>query len=110
MRGNLIKGIIALVGLAAIAGFTNPKQDAYNEYASGRFIDSAQKGICEKTGYCEDGEPPEIVKNNIIEPAIGAATKAQNYAIFSIYTTEFPGIKTFQTLGIFGNFFTYSEK
>lgn len=110
MRGNLVKGGIALAGLAVIMGFTNPKQDSYNEYASNRLFTKAEKAICKQFNYCASGEPPNFIKKTIIKPAINTATQRQNLVIFSIYTTEFPGLRTFQTIGAFGNFLTYSEK
>jgi uncharacterized protein YceK len=108
MQGSLIKGGIALAGLAVIMGVTNPKQDAYNEYASQILIANAQKEMCKQFNYCEAGEPPILIKNTLIKPAINAATKQQNLGIFSIYTTELFGLRT-KTLGVFGNFLTYSD-
>jgi Domain of unknown function (DUF4359) len=110
MRGGLVKGGIALAVLAAIAGFTNPKQDAYNDYAAKKLLAGAQKGICKQTGYCESGEPPTIIKDKIVKPAIDVATVRQNLVVFSLYKTDFPGVKTYKSLGAFNNFFTYSEQ
>ncbi|MCU0534651.1 MAG: DUF4359 domain-containing protein [Hydrococcus sp. Prado102] len=108
MQGSLIKGGIALAGLAVIMGFTNPKQEAYNDYASQRLLTNAQKEICKEFNYCRSSEPPNIIKNTLIKPAISASTKQQNLGIFSIYTTELLGLRT-KTLGVFGNFLTYSD-
>jgi uncharacterized protein YceK len=108
MQGSLIKGGIALTGLAIVMGFTNPQQEAYNDYASQRLMKNAQKEMCNAFNYCESGEPPAFIKNTLIKPAISAATKQQNLGIFSIYTTELLGLRT-KTLGVFGNFLTYSD-
>lgn len=108
MQGSLVKGGIALAGLAVIMGVTNPKQEAYNDYASQRLITNAKKEMCKEFNYCEAGEPPTFIKNTLIKPAISVSTKQQNLGIFSIYTTELLGLRT-KTLGVLGNFLTYSD-
>lgn len=108
MRGNLVKGGVALTVLAIIMGVTNPKQESYNDYASSKLIKKAEKGLCQQFGYCDSGEPPIFVKNTIIKPAINAATQRQNLVLFSLYTTNFPGLGTYKSFGAFGNFITYS--
>jgi hypothetical protein len=109
MRSSLVKSGMALAGLAVLMGLTNPKQDSYSDYASEKLITGAQKEICQEFKYCESGEPPTLLKNTIIKPAINASTQRQNLVIFSLYTTELPGIKTYKSIGAFGNFMTYSE-
>lgn len=109
MRGNLIKGGVALTVVAIIMGFTNPQQESYNDYASNKLIKKAEKGLCKQFGYCDSGEPPVFVKNVIIKPAINASTQRQNLVLFSLYKTELPGLGTYKSLGAFGNFVTYSE-
>ncbi|NJK49545.1 DUF4359 domain-containing protein [Candidatus Gracilibacteria bacterium] len=108
MQGSLVKGGIALAGLAVIMGVTNPRQEAYNDYASQRLMTNAQEEMCKEFNYCRSGEPPSFIKNTLIKPAISASTNQQNLGIFSIYTTELFGFKT-KTLGVFGNFLTYSD-
>jgi hypothetical protein len=110
MVSKLVKSGVGLAIVAVIMGFTNPKQEAYVDYASEKLVDRAEELVCKEIGYCKLGKPPILVQNTLIKPAIQAATKRQNLGIFSIYTTEFPSVRTFKTLGIFGNFFTYSDK
>jgi hypothetical protein len=114
MGGNLIKGAIALGGIAVVMGVTNPGQLAYTEYASERLLKEAGKLACEKAGLCEtiDSMPVtarNIVKNQLLKPAIETSTQQRNLGVFSVYTTEVPGVATMNTLGIFGQFITFSQ-
>lgn len=113
MNGNLIKGSLTIVILGVLMAATNPKQEAYTEYASERLMDKSGKLVCEKTGYCDNDKMPVMVentvKNNLIKPAIGTATERQNLGVISVYTTEVPGVGKMKTLGAFGKFLTYSE-
>jgi hypothetical protein len=112
MKGNkLLISSIALAALGGVMLLTNPQPPAYTEYASKRFIAEAGKVICAQTGYCDMENLPVIgkntFKNTLLKPAIENATKRNNFLLFSIYTTEFPGVATVKTLGILGNFITY---
>ncbi len=115
MGGNLfIKGAIALAGVATLMGATNPAPNTYTEYASERLLDKAGKVACEKVSICDTPEnmpviAKNMIKNQILKPAIEASTKQQNLGVFSVYTTEVPGVATIKTLGAFGHFFTFSE-
>jgi hypothetical protein len=113
------KLVIALVGLGAIAvgmGFTNPQKEQYLDYASGKLATDV------KALVCKPQDSPELLKDfnslianacksgidlqkDLAKVAIDSATRHENMLLFSIYTTEFPG-KKYQTVGIFGNFFT----
>ncbi len=114
MNGNkfLIPGI-ALIALGGVMLLTNPQSSGYTDYASKRFIVEAGKVVCARTGYCDMANLPAIgmntFKNNLLKPAIENATKRDNFLLFSIYTTEFPGIVTVKTLGVLGNFITYQQ-
>lgn len=108
MKGNWVKGGLAVSAIAIVMGVTNPKQESYLNYASDKLTESAGESICQQTGYCQLADPPIFIKNTIIKPVIHSATKRQNFIVFSIYTTEFTGIKTLKTIGILGNFYTYS--
>lgn len=113
MNENLVKGGIMVVVLGTMMAATNPKQQAYTDYAGDRVMNHSEKLICKKTGYCDQDQMPVMikntVKNNLIKPAITSATERQNLGIFSIYTTEVPCVGKMKTLGAFGKFFTYSE-
>jgi Domain of unknown function (DUF4359) len=114
MRGNFFRGAIALGAIAAIMGFTNPQQQLYTEYASEKLLAKADKIACEKISLCEsiDSLPvvgKNMIKNQILKPAIEVSTQRQNLGVLSIYTTEVPGIAKISTLGAFGHFLTFSE-
>ncbi|MGV2391070.1 MAG UNVERIFIED_CONTAM: DUF4359 domain-containing protein [Microcystis novacekii LVE1205-3] len=50
-----------------------------------------------------------IIKNQILKPAIETSSQRQNLGVFSIYTTEVPGVAKIRTLGAFGHFLTFSD-
>ncbi|MBR8831126.1 MAG: hypothetical protein N5P05_003833 [Chroococcopsis gigantea SAG 12.99] len=114
MKGsNLVVPGIVLGVLAAVMAASNPQPTNYVDYASDRFIAEAEKVVCDRTGYCDIDKMPVIgkntIKNNLLKPAIENSTKRDNMGLFSIYTTEFPGVVTVKTLGVFGNFITYQQ-
>jgi hypothetical protein len=114
MGGNFFKGAIALGVMAGIMGFTNPPQELYTEYASEKLLAHADKMACEKVSLCEsiDSLPvaaKNVLKNQILKPAIETSTQRQNLGLLSIYTTEVPGVAKIKTLGAFGHFLTFAE-
>lgn len=114
MGGNFFKGAIALGVVAGIMGFTNPPQELYTEYASEKLLAHADKMACEKVSLCEsiDSLPvaaKNVLKNQILKPAIETSTQRQNLGLLSIYTTEVPGVAKIKTLGAFGHFLTFTE-
>ncbi len=113
MKVNLVTGGVVVAAIAVMMGVTNPQQENYNDYASEKFIDKAEKLICAQTGYCEKDKTPIFIKNtvkdNLLKPAIASTTTRQNLIIFSNYTTDIPGVGQMKTVGALGNFFTYSE-
>lgn len=114
MGGNFFKAAIALGVMAAIMGFTNPSQEVYTEYASEKLLAHADKMACEKVSLCDsiDSLPvaaKNVIKNQILKPAIETSSQRQNLGVLSIYTTEVPGVAKIRTIGAFGHFLTFSE-
>ena len=114
MGGNFFKGAIALGVIAGMMGFTNPSQELYTEYAAERLLAHADKIACEKISLCDsiDSLPVaarNIIKNQILKPAIETSSQRQNLGVFSIYTTEVPGVAKIRTIGALGHFLTFSE-
>lgn len=113
MSGKLVTGGITVAILAVVMGITNPKPEAYTEYASTKMMNKGEKFICESIGGCTQGKIPEMVrnttKNTVLKPTISATTKRQNLILMSFYTTDSPGIGKMKAVGILGNFITYSE-
>ncbi|MGK7932630.1 MAG: DUF4359 domain-containing protein [Microcystaceae cyanobacterium] len=108
----LLLTVVPLAALGIIMGVTNPKPDAYTQYASKRLVTQGEKMICEKTNLCQAGKTPTFVTNmakKTLGPIIGQSTKRQNLLLFSIYSTEIPNMGAYKTLGAFGTFFTYAE-
>lgn len=75
---------------------TNPRQEAYLEYASGQFLERS----------------PQIQNTftkNALKSTIKITTQQQSFGIFSIYQTSSKEIGEMRTIGAFGNFISYSE-
>ena len=119
--GLLGKGAIFLAILAGNMALTNPPKEEYIEYASGKLSEEI------KDNYCQESKAPKILENfnlsktfadvcnNLVtsqRPAVRQhldnATQQQNLVIFSIYTTQLWDHQ-YQTIGVFGNFLTFSS-
>ena len=107
--GNVGKVAIALTVLAAGMAFTNPGRDKYLTYASGTLetefkntvrndsrVPKALSGVAESLLTSQRGSIERLLDNT---------TQRQNLGVVSIYTTEL-GKKSYQTVGVFGNFVT----
>jgi|GEM_PF-318630 hypothetical protein len=119
--GYLGTGAVLLAILAGTMALTNPPKEEYIEYASGQL--SAEL----KENYCKESEAPEILENfnlsktfadvcsNLVtsqRPAVRQyldhRTQRQNFVIFSVYTTRL-WEHQYRTIGVFGNFLTFSS-
>ncbi len=119
--GYLGTGAILLAILAGTMALTNPPKEEYLEYASGQLSSEL------KENYCKESEAPEILENfnlsktfadvcnNLVtsqRPALRRhldnATQRRNVVIFSIYTTRLWD-RQYRTIGVFGNFLTFSS-
>lgn len=120
--GYLGTGAILLAILAGTMALTNPPKEEYLEYASGQL--SAEI----KENYCKESEAPKILENfnlsktfadvcdNLVtsqRPALTRhldnATQRQNVVVFSIYKTQLWD-RQYRTIGVFGNFLTFSSE
>lgn len=114
--GNVGKVAIALTLLAAGMAFTNPGRDKYLTYASGKLQTELENTVCKDSrvpkalsgitdtliGSCKNLLTSQ---RSTIEQLLDNTTQRQNLGIVSIYTTEV-GKKSYQTVGVFGNFVT----
>lgn len=119
--GNFLgKGAIALVILAGTMSLTNPSREEYLNYAT------TQLAIEVKDNLCKESKIPDILSgisqslvdacNSIIKNQRGSikqyienSTQRSNKVLFSIYTTDVWD-RRYQTIGAFGNFFTFSSE
>ncbi|NER37833.1 MAG: DUF4359 domain-containing protein [Oscillatoria sp. SIO1A7] len=104
---NLITGAIALTalgGLGSLLVLKNPGEQAYREHLAWQIRDEvcdqkelslADRANCTMLAVA----PPKA-----IETLLSPYTRRQNYTFFSIYRTEFMGLKT-KTIGVAGHFF-----
>ena len=112
---------IALATLGTLGGIlfvTNPKQDAYAEFAAGKLVDTLESEVCQvdslgtwlgKIGQgigeaCELAvQSGRTAGSDEIQSFISAKTETQNYQFFTIYTTE-TSVKTVKFIGVLNQF------
>lgn len=110
-----------LVAFGGLLVFTNPNNNAYEEYATEKLTVYLKENVCTKVSqplgdflqsHCKtlvDTGRPQI------QELIAQQTTRQNYFLFSIYQTELslsspmPAYH-FATLGAFQNFYTYEAE
>lgn len=114
--GNVGKVAIVLMLLAAGMGFTNPARDKYLTYASGTLEKELENTVCKDSRVPKalSGVTDTLIgscknlltsQRGTIESLLDNTTQRQNFGVASIYTTEVGG-KSYQTVGVFGNFVT----
>lgn len=108
-------GLVAATGV--IMALTNPKQEAYETFATGALIDYAGENLCPKVPIIGKAQCETLLSTNRseIKRFIAKGSERRNYFFFSIYVTDL-SISTwlpsyhFETLGIFGKFFVMQAK
>ena len=116
-----IVGVLLLVGTVTLA-MTNPKQEAFENFAVQRIREDA----CKKAPLGLASQCPRFVDDNQaeIKKVIARNTDRQDYLVFSFYQTDLsvraivpdlaflPGMPTyhFETVGLFGKFYLYEAK
>lgn len=114
--GNVGKIAIALTLVAAGMAFTNPARDKYLTYASGVLQNELENTVCKDSRVPKalSGVTDTLIgscknllnsQRSTIEQLLDNTTQRQNFGVASIYTTEL-GQKSYQTVGVFGNFVT----
>jgi hypothetical protein len=117
---NWVGGIALAAGIGGLAT-TNPDQAAYETYATAQLSDYLSTTICEGNispalSQLLQEQCDTLLTDNQdqIRQLISSRTVRANYAVFSLYYTQFaiPGVAIlpayeFQTLGIANQFFTY---
>ncbi|NBD32997.1 MAG: DUF4359 domain-containing protein [Cyanobacteria bacterium] len=118
---SILLGSIAVIGVGSAMAITNPRRQAYQEYAA------QQMGGYLKEEVCADapkalGDFLERQCNNLVDSGqkplqeiIAQSTQRHNYFLFSIYETNLSlmtGLPSYQfkTLAIFQNFWTYESQ
>lgn len=112
-------GLIALIVIAGGFFVTNPEKPTYVDYASVRFADATKDAICRSPQLPAWAQPiaasaQEICRGAVttgtnfgrepLQNFLTSTTQRQNFLLFSLYTTEFPGYQV-KTIGVLGNFF-----
>lgn len=124
MKPSTIVAYLGAAGLAVlgvIMAKTNPTQAEYQGYAVERLTQYLKTDVCQKTqGFIENLIQFNCEKvvdsvNPQIQGIIASTTERQDFMIFSIYRTDLKVSSlipsyTFETVGAFNNFYTYSAK
>ena len=120
LKNTSIAGIV-LIGLGAIAFFTNPQEQGYQKYASRTLKDQLKEKVCtqvtEELGAWLEGQCHTIViaSSPYLAQVVAEQTTKNNFLFFSIYQADLP-LPTplpdyhIETIGIFGNFYTYQAE
>ena len=117
---NLSAGAITL-GIAAIAGLTNPGEAGYLQYANTVLQTELKERICtqaaEDLGQWLESQCYILVNtaSPYLAEVVSRQTERQNFLLFSIYQTNLSlpsPLPTYhlETVGILGNFYTYQAK
>jgi len=116
----IISGI-AVIAVASAMAITNPRRQAYQEYAAEKMGTYLKEEVCADAPKTL-GDFIERQCNNLVDSGqkplqemIAQSTQRHNYFLFSIYETNLSvmaGLPTYQfrTIGIFQNFLTYESQ
>ena len=123
MKGVRNTGIVGtiLLGLAAIAYFTNPQGVSYQKYAQtaigNQFKDRVCDRVSEELGVWLEGQCHILIDTTspYLAEIVSQQTDRRNFLLFSIYQADLPLPEPLpsyhlETIGIFGNFYTYQAK
>jgi hypothetical protein len=93
---------ITTVGIVSLLMvFTNPSEDAYEEYVTNQIQDivcQQQRTAC---------LPVRTIPRGLIKPIVKGYSYRQNYVFFSLYNVNFGGLKH-RSVGVGGHFFSIS--
>lgn len=102
--------LLAVVGITMF--ITNPSEEKYAHYAAKQVINNSSEIIIEK--FCQGNDLcikiviiGGLPAKQILIPIIESTTKHDDLKLFSIYTTEVPGLQV-TTIGVFNNFIPIS--
>jgi Na+/H+ antiporter NhaB len=94
---------IGLVACAILLGVTNPNKDAYAQHIAWKF----KEQICKETPITASARLTCAILSPMPHDWTASLLKGysrrDNYVLFSIYTTEFSGLKN-RSIGIAGHF------
>ena len=131
VKSKFGQGIIVIGILAGAMVATNPGREAYVNYAAVKLVQEVKSSVCQSPEVSEKlGEWQDIFQDladgfsgickgavatggtvgvDVVKNIIDQNTIRQNFLVASVYETKIPD-KTFKTLGIFGNLFTFSAQ
>lgn len=124
----------SVIVVAVIAGgmlVTNPDKPAYVDYAATKLVEEIKNSWCDTPAVSNNlGSWQDVAQDmvnglgdickgvvttsgavgvNPVKNVIDSSTIRQNFFLFSIYETDIAQ-KNFRTLGVLGNFFTFSVR
>ena len=118
---SILASSIAVLAVGSAMAITNPRRQAYQEYAAEKMSVYIKKEICSEAPQAL-GDFLERQCNNLVDSGqqpiqkmIADSTQRHNYFLFSIYETNLSvmsGLPSYQfkTIGVFQNFWTYESK
>lgn len=109
---------IAILGLGGAMAMTNPKDSAYEEYATEQLTQYVDENVCAEAGFLKE-QCTRLLESgrSTLKQEIAKQTEKQNWFIFTIYQTELsvsflPFVPSYhvETLGAFNSFHIYKVR
>jgi Domain of unknown function (DUF4359) len=106
---------IAVLGLGGAMAATNPKDSAYEEYATEQLTQYIDRNVCAEAGFLKEQCTRLLESGRVtLQQEIVKQTETQNWFIFTIYKTELsvsflPFVPSYhvETVGAFNSFHIY---
>ncbi|MEO1591116.1 MAG: DUF4359 domain-containing protein [Cyanobacteria bacterium J06632_22] len=111
--------LVSLGVLAGVMAVTNPKPDAYTDFAAKTMTTAMQDGVCQREALDEWlgklggglGETCEVLigsgaglQQTALKDIIASNTQVKNYGLFTTYTTTTPLVDDITAVGVFNRF------
>ncbi len=118
---SILISSIAVIGIGSAMAITNPRRQAYREYAADKLGTYLKKEVCADAPEALGGFLQRQCNNLVdsgqkpLQEMIAKSTERHNYFLFSIYETNLSlmsGLPSYQfkTVAVFQNFWTYESK
>jgi hypothetical protein len=118
---SILISSIAIVGVGSAMAITNPRRQAYQEYAGDKMGTYLKEEVCADAPEALGGLLQRQCNNLVdsgqkpLQEMIANSTQRHNYFLFSIYETNLSlmsGLPSYQfkTIAVFQNFWTYESK
>lgn len=95
--------LVAIVALGAFLAATNPDKKLYNEHVISKLQDTDCRQETLPAVSHASCHTLRTLPRTVTEPIVGGYSRRQDYLFFSLYTTEFFGLRD-RSIGIANSF------